>query len=268
MSTIDDAHDSRDDTRNPEEGEQHVESTSHPPDSGSPRTESDHDPIVVDLCTRVARLEAELAEKNTRIDALEDELAAERETRAEAIRNEQIQRTQIVQKAKSDLQDEISALREDLVDEQKTRSRSDALIEKRVTHLADELDTDVDDIAIAEDKLVRLLRRGPDDIADRVYPVHERARELLIHATDWGSVVNDENGRRLVFLAPDVKPYLEARFDRTFSTSEVERVFGKLAEIAEDSPRRVRKDKSRQGYHRLLVWQPAPLVSAAEGMRN
>lgn len=261
MSTTDDARDSKED-------EQHAESNFHTSDHSSPRTESDLKPVVADLCTCVARLEEKLVEQDTRIDALEDELAAEREVRAEAIRDEQIQRTQIVQNAKSDLQDEISTLREDLVDEQKTRSRSDALIEKRVTHLTDELDTDVDDVAIAGDKLVRLLRRGPDDIADRVYPVHERARELLIHAADWGSVVSDENGRRLVFLAPDVKPYLEARFDRTFSTSEVERVFVKLAEIAEDSPRRVRKGKSRQGYHRLLVWKPAPLVSAAEGMRN
>lgn len=236
-------------------------------DSQEAQSDEDLGDVVASLRDRVSRLEDRVAEQSERVDDLRAELAAERDDRAAAIRDEQIQRTQIVQNAKSDLRDEISALREDLVDEQKTRSRADALVEKRVTHLADELDVDADDAVVATDKLVRLLRRGPDDVVDRVYPVHERARELLVHATDWGSLVSDENGRRLVFLAPETKPYLEARFDRTFSTSEVERVFTKLVELGADSPRRVRKDKSREGYHRLLVWQPDPLLSASERMR-
>ncbi|WP_327054026.1 hypothetical protein [Halomicrococcus gelatinilyticus] len=237
--------------------------------SDSPGEQHDEDiaALVADLRDRVSQLEDSVAEQRARLDGLAAELSGERDDREAAIRDEQIQRTQIVQNAKDDLREDIEALRSDLVDEQKTRSRADALVEKRVTHLADELDVAVDDAVAAEDKLVRLLRRGPDDVVDRVYPVHERARELLVHATVWGSLVADENGRRLVFVAPEVKPYLAARFDRTFSTSEVERVFTKLVDLGADSPRRVRKDKSRDGYHRLLVWRPDPLLSASERMR-
>ncbi|NEU58619.1 hypothetical protein [Halorussus sp. MSC15.2] len=261
MSTTDDVADSDEDV-------QHIESDARTAEQNSLRSGSDIEAAVADLADRVERLEAAVAQKDVRIDALEDELAAEREARETAIRDEQIQRTQIVQNAKTDLREEVSELRDSLVAEQKTRSRSDALIEKRVTHLEDELDAEVDDVTVSGDKLIRLVRCGPDNVVDRVYPVHERARALLIYATDWGSLVSDGNGRRLVFLAPDVRPYLEARFDRTFSTSEVERVFSKVADFAEDSPRRVRKDKCREGYHRLLVWKPDPLVSAAERMGN
>ncbi|WP_135304732.1 hypothetical protein [Haloarcula amylovorans] len=59
----------------------------------------------------------------------------------------------------SSLKSTVEGAREDLRDEQKTRSHADARIQQRVTHLADTIGTEIDDATIADDdKLVTLVR--------------------------------------------------------------------------------------------------------------
>jgi archaellum component FlaC len=149
----------------------------------------------------------------------------------------------------------VEDLRADLVAEQKTRSQHDSLVERRVAAVAEKAGVDIsDEDLVDDDKIAQLLRVGPDAITDRVYPVHRRARTMLESGREWGTLVSDENAVRIVFKAPEVRPYLDARFDREFSTSEIERIFSKVEDLAADSPRKVRKRKTDEGHHMLAVW--------------
>lgn len=107
--------------------------------------------------------------------------------------------------------------------------------------------TDAD--LIAKDKLVRLVQQGPDAVTDRVYPVHERAKVLLEHTSEWGTVVSDSNGQRVVYTAPKARPYLNAYFNRRFTSSELKRIFEKIEDLAAISPPTVRVDKNQAGEH-------------------
>lgn len=198
---------------------------------------------------------------------LRKELHEEREARQEVVEELRRERSQQLARDKNTVVEKVEDVRQDLINEQKTRSRADSEMEQRITTLADEVGVDDLDTALAgEDKLVQLVRNGPDAvIGGRVYPVHKRVRKLLLNASDWGRVVSDKNGQRVQFVAPTVKPYLDAEFNRDFKTSEIERIFDKVVDLAGDSPRQVRKGKTSGDCHRLSVWLvDGALVKEAE----
>lgn len=223
------------------------------PDGPSLSPSEDETPDA-ELLQRLRELEARVEQLEQERDALRAELQDECEARKEAIKNEQIERTRIVQKAKDEVRSELKECRAELLEEQKTRTRANSKLAKRVTALENESGIDTAAADGVGEKLERLVRNGPSDVTDRVYPVHERAQTLLEHAAEWGDLVHDKNGRRVIFIAPGVKPYLNAQFERKFSTSEIERIFDKVVDIARDSDRRVRKDKNGDRNHRLIVW--------------
>ncbi|SEP28768.1 hypothetical protein SAMN04487948_13416 [Halogranum amylolyticum] len=143
---------------------------------------------------------------------------------------------------------------EDLHAEQQTRSKHDAKLERKLAMIADETDVELTDTAIAgEDKLQRLLTYGPEDIADRVYNVHHRARDVLAHATSWGQRTRDKFGERVVMSARTVKEKLGLKRDETLSSTEVRRVFEKLEQLAADSPRRVRAITGGSKTNKLVI---------------
>lgn len=241
--------------------------------SSATTVDVDEDRLVA-LERRVEQLEAENTRKDERINELEDtvsQLQAERENEAtvEFRTNESDPNlgslfigehpvgTKIngldrnVDANESNIED----VRQDLINEQKTRSRADSEIEQRISTVADEVGIDDLDTDLAgDDKLVRLAKNGTDAvIGGRVYPVHKRSRKLLLNASAWGKQVSDANGPRVRFVAPEVKPFLDAEFNRDFKTSEIERIFEKVEDLGEDSPRQVRKDKTKDGSHRLTV---------------
>ncbi|MBX0296655.1 hypothetical protein [Haloarcula nitratireducens] len=202
------------------------------------------------------------------MDRFESKLAAERHQRETALKDEQITRTQAISSLKSTVEDEIEDVRDDLRDEQKTRSRADARTQQRVTHLADTIGTEIDDDAIADDdKLVTLVREGPRAVVADPYPVHRRVQQVLTHLEEWGQYVSDGNGTRVVLTSTTLCPYLEAHANEQFASSQLKRIFEKLVALAGDSPRRVRQDKTNDGAHRVTIWHPQAIISAAEAQR-
>ncbi|MFC7079207.1 hypothetical protein [Halorussus caseinilyticus] len=206
------------------------------------------------LREEVEALSAEYESQQVELEQLRGDLQRERREREDAEEELKKERTQQIARAKADVRDDVAELHDTVVSEQQTRSRADARLKHRVNEVADTAGVEIsDEDLIGKDKLVRLVRNGPEDVTDRIYPVHERARALLEHADDWGRVVSDANGYRVVYTAPDARPFLNAYFGRTFKSSEIKRVFEKIRGLAETSPRTVRKDKTRKGEHVLTV---------------
>lgn len=138
-------------------------------------------------------------------------------------------------------------LREDLVDEQKKRSHDDSKLRRRVNAVAETADVDIEDCDLASgDKIQRLIRDGVDAVTDRPYPVHERARTVLLHAGEWGTVMDDAKGGRIVLEAPDVRERLALERDESLQSKQILDVFEKIVELAADSARVVRTNRRRR----------------------
>ncbi|MFC7070636.1 hypothetical protein ACFQL9_13360 [Halobaculum lipolyticum] len=107
--------------------------------------------------------------------------------------------------------------------------------------------------AANKDKLHRLLTFGPSDVVDTVYTVHERARDLLEHAREWGTTTRDKLGTRVTLTGSAVKERLGLTRDEQLTSTAVRRVFEKLQELASDSPRTVTADTGGRGANRLVI---------------
>lgn len=225
-------------------------------------------PSRQELAQLVRRQDNIIEALDDRVQTLEERVEEQDQAREEAIRQQEIKRSQMFANKLGDLRDDIQDVHEEVIDEQKTRSRADAKIERRISHIADDLSVEVsEDDIMGDDRLMRLARNGAEDaVVGSVYKVHKRARDLLVNMDTWADVTNLHGQRAAVYTAPAVKPYLESTYDKSFSTSEVKRVFEKIVELGEDSPRKVRKDKDGENRHRLIIWKPQPLIEATEGM--
>ena len=127
-----------------------------------------------------------------------------------------------------------------------------------VESVADTVGLDTDDAlgGADEDTLTRLMKYGPSDITDRVYAVHNRARDLLSHIGEWGRTTNDVYGKRITITAPVVKEKLSLKRGEQLTSTEVRRIFEKLEALAADSPREVRADTGGRSQNRLLIRLP------------
>ncbi|WP_209309598.1 hypothetical protein [Haloarcula amylovorans] len=148
----------------------------------------------------------------------------------------------------------LGELREDVIAEQKTRSREDSQLRRKLNEVAQAADVDVENIDVAgKDKIQRIIANGCDDVVDRVYPVHERAREVLMHAGDWGYKAQDKFGNRITLKGPEVREKLELRRDESLQSKQVRDVFEKIVELASDSPRKVKTTKNEDGIRVLRI---------------
>lgn len=148
----------------------------------------------------------------------------------------------------------IADLRQDLVNEQKTRSREDSQLRRKVNEVADAAGVDVEDADVTgQDKIQRMIVNGPDDVADRVYKVHERARDVLLHAGDWGHNAQDAYGKRITLKGPKVREMLEAERNESLQSKQVGDVFSKIVELAADSPRKAKTTTNDDGIRVLRI---------------
>ena len=173
-------------------------------------------------------------------------------------------------KRAKDLSDRVETLeesdpeqvKENLHREQGTRAKSDAQIRTRLSQCEDELGIDKPDAIAREQggedvqhlsKLERFIRHGPEAVTERVYDVHERAREIALHFGEWGTKVNDATGKRIQLRSKKdkLKTHLEAAFDRRFQWNEVYRAIDKLAEIAYGTQLECKKGKPDEGKYVL-----------------
>jgi len=134
-------------------------------------------------------------------------------------------------------------LQDDIVEEQKQRSIVESRLRKEINCVADKAGVDVTDSdMIGDDKITRVMRDGPQAVESTVYPVHERACEVLRNIDRWGTRATDKFGDRFVLNSPMVAERLQDRRDEQLTTTEIKRVFAKIEAWSQDSPRRVSKD--------------------------
>ena len=153
-------------------------------------------------------------------------------------------------------------LNKDLHRERAARTKTDAQIRTRLSQCEDELGINKPDAIAREQggedvqhlsKLERFIRHGPEAVTERVYDVHERAREIALHFGEWGKKITDANGKRIQLRSKKdkLKTHLEAAFDRRFQWNEVYRAIDKLAEIAYGTQLECKKGTHDEGKYVL-----------------
>lgn len=163
--------------------------------------------------------------------------------------------------------DAIDDVQAELRAEQQTRSQADSQIRARLTLVQDAIDADVDESRLVEqDKLARIIKNGVQDVVSSPSARQERAEDILLRMSDWGTRQSDQNGDRVVFYAKDVRDHMRDRYGTsTIQSTQVQRAFDALVEFAADSPRRVKKRKN-DGRVQLVVFEPESLLDAAAGV--
>ncbi|WP_101296095.1 hypothetical protein [Halegenticoccus soli] len=129
-----------------------------------------------------------------------------------------------------------------------------AQLTRKLHALVDEVDAEFTDGAVAgQEKITQLPRNGPEDLANRVYQVHYRARDLLAYAGEIGMPITDNVGWQITFNSPAVACEVRLGRDENLTTSQVKRVFEKIHELVQDSPRRCELDFSGE-TNKLVIY--------------
>lgn len=229
-----------------------------------------------EILGRLAQLEQKVEEKDQRIDELERQLDTQQQQptvemepgnlESLTIGNVPVGLALTSKLGESDLEhaigdivestidDQVNDIREEFRTSKAQYSRQAAMLQKRFTALEEELEVDTMELVTDDDHISRFITNGPEDVFPRVYEKQKRARKMLMNAKDWGTVVNDQLGDRVVFKASTVKPFLKTEYDREFNSTEVKRIFGVVEELGEMSTREVSLDKNDENEHRLAVW--------------
>lgn len=148
------------------------------------------------------------------------------------------------------LQQELKELRDE-------SSYADARLRRKLNHIAEETDVDISDQAVSgDDKITQLLKNGPETVwrSPQEQSTLERARFILSHASDLGSMTRDEFGKRFVFKTSDVRGELERARDESLQANQIHKAFDRLEELAKDSTRRVDHGQDPEGNHKLAVY--------------
>ncbi|WP_137284597.1 hypothetical protein [Halorussus salinisoli] len=168
-----------------------------------------------------------------------------------------------IDRLEHNLEDHQETIQDEITSEENTRVKEDSKIRRRLSHVEDTVGIDVPEaIHTAEagtdtqhlSKLERFIRHGPEAVTDgRVYPVHERAREIALNLADWGTKINDAYGKRvrLRSVKDNLKTHLEAAFDRSFQWGEVYRAMEKLDDLAEGSQLSLKHGTKDEGKYVL-----------------
>lgn len=156
--------------------------------------------------------------------------------------------------------DEILALadqvvrKEELKSEQQTRTQKVSTLNRKIDILARECGVDLSDSRIrGEDKIKQVLIHGPGEVESTVYPAHERARDILANAGDWGSIVDDANGKRFTIGIGEARSRLKDKRDEELQSVEVRRAFEKVLDWAGD-PRHAKLTKNGDGENQLTLF--------------
>lgn len=226
---------------------------------------------IAQLKQRVTALEEENEQKDERIAELERELENERQTRENLIStpadDENVEPGGVFIAGKpifnmfdsrfreiESYGDDIDELGQKIRKEQEKRGSDDAYLQKQLTAIAEKAGVEVQDSDImGDDKIRRAMKNGAADVESNPNDTDERAVALLRNIDRWGKGVSDKNGKRFVLTAPEVMERFEDARDENLQTVQVNRVFDKIEEWSQDSPRHVATDYSGN-TNRLAVF--------------
>lgn len=168
-----------------------------------------------------------------------------------------------ITRLKNRVDEEVDDLRQRVVDEEQTRAKEDGKVRRRLSHVEDEIGISPPDAVAFEEggedakhlsQLERLIRHGPDAVTDgRVYPVHERAREIALHFGEWGKKITDANGKRIRLRSKkdDLKTHLQDVEGERLRWEQVYRALEKLDELADGSALKLVEGEKDEGKYVL-----------------
>lgn len=255
------------------------------PESGHKHGEQKFEQHTVDGHSqddRLARIEQRLDAYEDRIDELE----AENEQLREELHEERQARSALIDAAVNDpdeadlgeifiagvpagsmlegvidstgsLEEKIEDVKESVTDEMENRGQQDARLQRRITALAEKADVELTDSdVLGDDKIRRVMKHGAGDVVERVYPVHNRAADVLRNIDEWGELQTDANGRRFTLTSDQARSRLKDKRDKDLTPTEVKRVFEKIEKWGADSPRHVKavlSGTTGDGKNRLVI---------------
>lgn len=210
--------------------------------------------VVSSLRRRLSKVEEENAQLQNRVDELEEE--------NQRLEEKVINNSQHAGKERAKLGARIATLEDSNIDElagqlaeeKEHRGREVAKLRRHLAALEDEINVSVTDADLmGDDKITRVLRHGVSDVVDgKIWPVHNRARDILANIGEWGTRQNDANGARFYITAAEAKSRLRDKRDESLQSNEVRRAFEKIEEWGGDSPRHVLASNS-DGKNRLVI---------------
>lgn len=131
-------------------------------------------------------------------------------------------------------------IHDEISEERDKRGQEIAMVRRRIGAVADEADVEVDNADLmGDDKIRRAIRDGADAVENSVYSSHRRAVELLRNINDVGSRTTDKMGPRFTVDTPSAKQFFRTRNDEKLKSSQIKRVFEKIEQWGDDSPRQV-----------------------------
>ncbi|OYR79290.1 hypothetical protein DJ84_18210 [Halorubrum ezzemoulense] len=131
-------------------------------------------------------------------------------------------------------------IHDEIAEERDKRGQEIAMVRRRIGAVADEADVEVDNADLmGDDKIRRAIRDGADAVENSVYSSHRRAVELLRNINDVGSRTTDKMGPRFTVDTPSAKQFFRTRNDEKLKSSQIKRVFEKIEQWGDDSPRQV-----------------------------
>lgn len=147
----------------------------------------------------------------------------------------------------------IEELQTTLTDECDRLAAEDAKLRRELNLLADAVDVEVTEAdVLGDDKIIRVMRNGPEAVETTVNPVDRRAAAVLRNIDRWGQLTSDAYGDRFVVTAGEAKDRLQDARNESLASVQIKRVFEKLEAWGADSPRTVRADCSGE-QNRLVI---------------
>jgi hypothetical protein len=112
--------------------------------------------------------------------------------------------------------------------------------------------------------LHKLIVDGPSALTidhNPVYPVHERARDVLLHAPSLGEIYGEGDTMHIKIPLPDAKLHIESNEGLSIKHTQMKRVFEQLEEAGSAYPRPPILHKNRAGHIELVLFDYNALYS-------
>lgn len=147
----------------------------------------------------------------------------------------------------------INELQTTISDECDRLAAEDAKLRRELNLLAEAVDAEVTEAdVVGDDKIIRVMRNGPEAVETTVSPVDRRAAAVLRNIDRWGQLTSDAYGDRFVVTAGEAKDRLQDARNESLASVQIKRVFEKLEAWGADSPRTVQADCSGE-QNRLVI---------------
>jgi DNA repair exonuclease SbcCD ATPase subunit len=130
-----------------------------------------------------------------------------------------------------------------------------AQIRRQLTHVAEETGVELLHAIPGDDTIAKVVNDGVASVvAGRVGVTDERAEKLLQNLDSWVALRRDDHRTYATITASTAKEKLETARNESLQTTQIKRVFDRIAtDWAASSPRYAKVDKNKRGQWRLRL---------------